>query len=348
MEDCNGKIKVSVVVPVYNSEHYLRDCIHSLQNQSFSNIEFIFINDGSIDSSLDILKEFQKIDNRIVVYSQENKGVSAARNKGIELAKGEYIGFVDADDTVSNDYFEKLYFAIKDSNTDFSIASFQEELNGHINVQNVPFPKNVILDKDFIQSQIIPFVLQQDDLNSCCTKFFNTSFLKENKIEFPEDLKHGEDATFVLQSFACSKSVVFSDTNGYLYREVIGSATRNINHKNYFKIAISKYEATDVFNLNLEISSEEILKLKSIRLIKTLVSLFSIYTDSKEKLSFQNQYAIINKIVSNTHVCNIMKSYFKELKQNTNTFVKFILYCIKYKFVFGILVAVKYSHYRNK
>ena len=87
--------KISVIVPVYNVQVFLKDCLDSLVNQTLSDIEIICINDGSTDNSLDILNDYARNDKRIIVYSQENAGISSARNKGLELAKGEYISFVD-------------------------------------------------------------------------------------------------------------------------------------------------------------------------------------------------------------------------------------------------------------
>lgn len=97
--------KVSIIVPVYNVENYLRKCLDSLINQTLKNIEIICINDGSTDNSLSILEEYASKDERIIVINQENAGVSSARNRGLEIATGEYIAFVDADDSVTPDCF---------------------------------------------------------------------------------------------------------------------------------------------------------------------------------------------------------------------------------------------------
>lgn len=102
-------IKVSIIVPIYNVEKYLKRCLDSLVNQTLNDIEIICINDGSTDGSLEILNEYGRRDDRIVIINQENSGLSATRNKGIDIAKGQFIGFVDSDDWVSKDYFEKLY-----------------------------------------------------------------------------------------------------------------------------------------------------------------------------------------------------------------------------------------------
>ena len=100
-------VKISVIVPVYNVEKYLKKCLNSLINQTLNDIEIICVDDGSTDSSIEILKEFELKDDRIIVISQKNEGAATSRNKGINLAKGEYISFVDSDDWLELDAFEK-------------------------------------------------------------------------------------------------------------------------------------------------------------------------------------------------------------------------------------------------
>ena len=102
-------VKVSVIVPVYNVEIYLADCLDSVLQQTLKDIEIICINDGSTDKSPEILAEYAKKDPRITIISQENKGLSSARNRGLEVATGEYVAFLDSDDWVDPDYYEKLY-----------------------------------------------------------------------------------------------------------------------------------------------------------------------------------------------------------------------------------------------
>ena len=100
---------ISIIIPVYNVEDYLPDCLESVINQSYSNLEIILINDGSKDGSGRICEQYRNTDSRIVLINQENKGVSAARNKGLEVAKGIYVTFIDSDDYVENNYIEELY-----------------------------------------------------------------------------------------------------------------------------------------------------------------------------------------------------------------------------------------------
>lgn len=118
-------IKVSVIVPVYNVERYLGKCLKSLIQQSLKDIEIICINDGSTDKSLEILHKFAKLDSRIVIINKENEGQSVARNIGVKAARGEFIGFVDSDDWVDTNYYEKLYNAAKNTNSDIACAGFK-------------------------------------------------------------------------------------------------------------------------------------------------------------------------------------------------------------------------------
>jgi len=109
---------VSVIIPVYNVASYLRECLDSLVNQTLAELEFIYINDGSTDDSLRILNEYAAKDNRFVIISQENQGQGAARNRGIEIARGEYIAFVDPDDWVDLNTFEVSYNEAKKTGVD--------------------------------------------------------------------------------------------------------------------------------------------------------------------------------------------------------------------------------------
>ena len=117
--------KISIIVPVYNTKKYLRKCLDSLVNQTFKDIEIICVNDGSTDGSEEILKQYPTIK----VITQESRGPSEARNTGIKAAEGEYIGFVDSDDWVDLDFFEKLYNAISEYNADIACSTIQRRKN---------------------------------------------------------------------------------------------------------------------------------------------------------------------------------------------------------------------------
>ena len=115
--------KISVILPVYNVEKYLRECLDSIINQTLADLEIICINDGSTDSSLDILREYEARDKRITVIDKKNEGLSATRNLGINLAKGEYISFIDSDDYIDLNFYEKLYSAAKKYGADIACTN---------------------------------------------------------------------------------------------------------------------------------------------------------------------------------------------------------------------------------
>ena len=119
--------EISVIIPVYNAERYLRDSLNSLLQQTFEDWEAICVNDGSADSSAQILQEYAAKDNRFIIISEPNSGQSVARNKALELAKGKYVAFLDADDLLKENFLESLYNAAEATGADLAIASIQSE-----------------------------------------------------------------------------------------------------------------------------------------------------------------------------------------------------------------------------
>ena len=118
---------ISVIVPIYKVEKYLNKCVKSIINQTYKNLEIILVDDGSPDNCGKICDKLAERDDRIRIIHKKNGGLSSARNAGIEIANGEYIGFVDSDDYIDNDMFETLYNNIKDNNADLSIIGYQIE-----------------------------------------------------------------------------------------------------------------------------------------------------------------------------------------------------------------------------
>ena len=207
----NNNNKISIIVPIYNSEEYLIQCVNSLRNQSYRNIEIILIDDGSNDSSLQLCEMLASIDNRIKVYHQENHGLSSARNKGIELATGDYIGFVDSDDFVENDMYENLIKNIKKYNTDVSaVRAFIHTRKGNVEkFSNNPREIVCIKSPNLITSYC-------DGIVSIAVwdKIFKKEALKG--IRFREDVFQ-EDSDFILQLCLAGKSFVCDTKEFYHY-----------------------------------------------------------------------------------------------------------------------------------
>lgn len=130
-------IKVSVIIPVYNSEKYLEECIESLLGQTLKECEFIFVNDGSKDNSYNILKKYEKLDRRIKIINQKNQGSSMARNSGLNIARGKYIGFIDSDDYIDKDMISILYNNIIKNEADISICDYYEVYSNEKKIERV-------------------------------------------------------------------------------------------------------------------------------------------------------------------------------------------------------------------
>ena len=207
--------EVSVIVPVYNVEPYLRRCLDSLVNQTLEDIEIICINDCSPDNSLATLKEYAERDGRInIIDFEKNQGVSVARNTGIESAKGEYIGLVDPDDYVDLDFYEKLYKKAKETDADMVKASLKK--------------KKVDWIKEYSHFASIKKGKYYDVLYHWCY-IYRVNFLKKYQINYPKGITLAEDTPFLVKSLFYSNKTEIVDNvfYHYLLREH-GAATSHI------------------------------------------------------------------------------------------------------------------------
>jgi glycosyltransferase involved in cell wall biosynthesis len=341
------EFKISVIIPVYNAEKYLKPCIESLLNQTLNAIEFIFVNDGSQDTSQTIIESYQKTDSRISIIQQENQGVSAARNNGLSVAKGEYVGFVDADDYVKIDFFEQLYTSAIQSTSQIIISNFDSEFDGKIYNSKPIFETDKLFSELEIKKKIVPFFVEQDLLNTVWNKLYEAELLKSNKITFPLGISNGEDGLFNIQVFYMSNSAFFIDYNGYFYRDVFGSATRDVKKNDYFRIALEKFKF-DYTQFGIDFKHQNIEQLKSKRLVNNVASLIHVYFSSKNNMSFKNKIQYVKMMISNETTQTAINNFWSDLIFNNSKYHKLILYCIKYKLITGLLLIVKYSDYRNK
>lgn len=207
--------KVSVIIPVYNVEDYLEECLESIVNQSLKEIEIICINDGSTDNSLEILNRYASNYDNVKVFSQENKGPGASRNKGIDLAEGEYIYFMDSDDILELNALEELYQISKEKETDFimfKLISFDDETKEKSTQKYYDMKKlkNMVGENVFSYKDLGEYVFYL--AVSPPGKFFKASFL--DNLRFPENILF-EDKLFFVNAIFKAERVYFYDK--YLY-----------------------------------------------------------------------------------------------------------------------------------
>lgn len=341
-------IKISIIVPVYNCEKYLEDCIQSLLNQTIKECEFIFINDGSTDKSYHILNKYERVDKRIVVLNEDNQGVSVARNIGIEAATGEYIGFVDGDDWIDLNMYEVLYHTAVKNNLDLVISNFEQELDGKEIINRLDIVDNLVINKEKIIADILPQFLQHDKLNTVCNKIYKRKIIIENKIRFSKAVALGEDGAFNIKFFSSAKSLMYINYTGYNYREVVGSATRNIFEKDYFKRALEVYkgEVSQIYYDNF--GEDYIEKLKAIKFLENVISYTYIYFKPTNQVSFKDRYKYVKKMINNNEVNTTINKYLNIIGENKGRYERVLIKFIKMKFIFGIYLLTSYSRIRNR
>ena len=208
---------ISVIVPVYNAELYLRRCIDSILNQTYRNFEVILIDDGSKDGSSLICDEYAYNDTRVRVIHKKNEGVSATRNIGIEEAKGEYISFVDSDDYIDINMLEKMYKTAIKNNSDIVMCEFYVDKGGSINLVKLKYEKAYLNKQDVKEGLLyLYYTNYHAGLYSLCNKLIKKNVYKNNNIIFDVTLKRGEDAWFV---FECLKDCLRVDfvADAYYY-----------------------------------------------------------------------------------------------------------------------------------
>lgn len=220
--------KLSIIIPVYNTEDYLEECLKSVINQSLKEIEIIIIDDGSTDNSLKIAREFEKKDSKIKVFEEKNQGAATARNIGIEKARGEYITFVDSDDAININTYKYLYNLASANNYD--LLKFNIELVFDNKRMAELVNKEIAPEIKIIQNRAKIL----DNHVSACSKILKTDFLKENNLTFPDNLAY-EDILFHWKCCLYAKNSALVEYPFYFYRKGIQS-TSLIKSKKTFDI----------------------------------------------------------------------------------------------------------------
>jgi len=259
--------KISVIIPVYNNEATINKCIDSILVQTFRDFELILVNDGSSDESLSICKRKEYLDSRVKVFTQNNLGVSIARNKGIIEANGEYICFADADDMYMPTAFEIVMALIEKNNVDMVVGSIKEKKNGKVNYfkpflkddvklkvfkgKNLKLLKRWTMEKDskiFMNDSPDDIKLSENfRIDTPWAKFIKSKYLKENM--FNTNLRLSEDIVLMYDLLSKMNSVLISDDIVYTY---------NVNSNS---ITQKRYDP-NIIGYNMALT-KELLKLKA-------------------------------------------------------------------------------------
>ena len=283
---------ISVIVPIYNVEKYLPKCIDSIINQTYKNIEIILIDDGSTDSCGLICDKYKKIDNRIVVIHSDNNGLSSARNKGLDIAKGNYISFVDSDDYLETDMFLKLKNNMERNNSEISICNVY-----YVKDDNREIVNKISSNKEYVFDNKEKFKCIQNEFGSIIVYAWNKLYKRNifDNIRYPEGRIY-EDSYILCDILDKANKISFTlkPLYNYVYRENSIVNSFSINH----------FDKIESFNKKIDFyNNEEYYDM--------------VYEEKKRKmnvlvayLSKMKRYKIKNKEVFN--------KYYKELLDTNN------------------------------
>lgn len=232
---------ITIIIPAYNAEAYINNCISSILNQTYSNYEIIIINDGSTDNTAKLLNQYSASKNNITVVHKSNEGVSAARNTALKLATGKWISFIDADDTIHTEYLQHLA-SLTSSNDSIIIGS----------AQRIDYSTNRILWKNSFQSKTynIPFSHSEyseiDHILECSTlwgKLFKREIILQNNISFNTNISLSEDHLFFFEYMSHIKQIVASNKVIYNYLLYPNTSTLSTNKIHPVAERILAYES---------------------------------------------------------------------------------------------------------
>lgn len=306
-----GKPSISVIIPVYNCENELERCLLSVCGQTFSDIEILLINDGSSDQSGVICDSFAEKDPRIRVVHQKNSGVSAARNRGLDMASGTYIGFVDSDDYIEPNMYAHMYDKIRSSDSEIILCDPYVEKKGQPTVVDSFefFPESRQISK----SEITPIQLRYM-AGSACRCLYRAELISANHLRFNEALPLSEDRTFNIAAFGCAERLYY--LRQPLYHYVLRSAS-----------STGKYRS-DLFQLFLKTDSETVKVLETFwspaflpiyeKLILVDGAIFCIYQEFSLKChkSLRSRINDVREIVENPRVhaaaCALVRKNFRQ------------------------------------
>lgn len=270
-------MKLSIIIPVFNGEKYIKKCLDSIVKNIIENCEVIIVNDGSTDNTKKILLEYQRKYNFIKVYNNKNQGVSISRNYGIDISIGEYIMFVDADDFLSLDWNLKVSKAL-DTKDDFIFFNSQENINLSSKIDLISY----MFNKE-----------KNTYLSTPWSKLYKSSIIKKNNIKFEEQLINGEDFIFNLKYFKNINDFKILKNNIYIYRITPNSLTKNFNEKIF-----------DSDKLFIKLLNDE---------VKSIYQLNPKFIIESEK--YNGLYLILNRIFSNNKLEQSVK-YSEKIDRN--------------------------------
>lgn len=296
----NKSPQISVIVPVYNLEKYLPQCIESILFQTLDDFELILVDDGSLDHSGDICKEYAAKDNRVKVFRQKNLGVSTARNKGLEKARGKYIVFVDADDYVRPNYLQDLFEALPPGENEALVIESVTKL--------YPDSKKIVCSLPNLElsaKSIYKLLTELSDKNIgySAAKLYNKNIIDRNKIAFIPTVSLLEDYFFLLDYALNAETVIVRNISNYIYRVGYSEQTQSVSFKRFeqeYLIFQNYYKRIQEYQRLYHLKENDMKKVRASLAVffhRTILSLYKTkwsYTYKERISAFQQIIASYN------------------------------------------------------
>lgn len=295
---------ISVIVPIYNVEKYLHRCVDSILNQTYKNLEIILVDDGSTDSSPQICDEYAQKDKRVVVIHKQNGGLSSARNAGLDVAKGNYIGFVDSDDFIATDMYESLINVItSQTNTIGNVMYVRSYVSGETSPSIVPHNSD---ENIYAEKYLEELLLHVGDV-SVCTKLFPKDVIGD--LRFPEGILN-EDLIFMMNIIPQIQTISFVGQIGYYY------FVREKSISSGYGKAIIDMQSNSLWVLEFVKKNFPVLTAQAIRfaLYQNMAYLLVVPRDVayKNNETYYNSLSFIRK-----NILNIIFNKFLKIKEKT-------------------------------
>jgi len=302
-------IKVSVIVPMYKCEDYLPKCVESILSQSVKEIELILVDDGSPDDSGKIAETYAGKDSRVKVLRQKNQGPGASRQRGIEVAKGEYIGFVDSDDWIDACMYERLYSSAKKNNSQIAMCSYVEEHSDRSVKVIHPYNNDDVLDKTRIVDSIIASFSTNENYGyySLWNKIYKKDWLEKNDLRMNENRRHGEDWWFNLEAFSLADNVVFIKDAYYHYMKLNPNSLMHKYNEDQFELIVSgrKHQFDILLRNNINVSKHQV-ELDQ-RFIEECIGF--IYKVIAEEKNWKKASLLINSVLIHPEFQSALENY---------------------------------------
>lgn len=323
---------ISIIVPVYNTENYLQDCIDSLVRQSYQDIEILLIDDGSTDNSLEVCREYAKKDSRVRVIHKENSGVSDARNLGLDMAKGQYISFCDSDDLVDLNLYTMLLDKMKKYDVDRIVGGYSYLYNDGRTLYCKPRMKDGKYEaRDILELMIDDGTMSGFLFSGVNNSIFKKKIIDEWNIRFDSNIKYNEDSLFSFQYMLHSNSIYsIQSISTYYYRQHMTSATKKRTVEDKYSPLRNKLYSMELNELNINFDIQ--MKRRMITEALWQIMDISIMESSPEAIKD------IGNILQNVEFQENLSYVFS---RNLNKYKRYYYYLMKWKMSFLLFFSSK-------